>query len=80
MVICHNGTIYQYKVGSNFNAVTADLALNIYEKKEALLSRLTFDMDAFEDAHRKNIDQLTKALKDSDIELKEVIWYGNYKK
>ncbi len=76
LVICHNGTIYQYKVFPNYNVYRVDSSLNIFSMEEASLINIIYDKEALKYRHNKNMSNLIDNLLGVGVELKEVLWYG----
>lgn len=80
IVVCHNGSIYKYKVIGELNEPHAEMALNIYQRAENESIGTLFNYDTYKQAHYKNIKELKRLLYDANIYFEEVLWYGNYTK
>ena len=75
LVLCHNGSIYQYKNIGILDDVNIEAAIAIYEKSElsSLLSAQPYE--AIKKAHEEHISQLLKSLEDFGIRFREVLHY-----
>lgn len=82
LVMCHNGSIYQYSTpNENINEVIYDMETKIFEKREEN-NRNDYKLEIiiynqFVENHHKNFQDLYNRLLNAGVFIKEVLWNDN---
>lgn len=74
LVICHNGTVYQYKDRQELNALSIETSIAGYMRREYTSLNNLYTSHDINMAHQEHIALLEKELFDAGVIFKEVIY------